>query len=87
MTELEATVLRLLARGRERHGLELERESDGVLKRGTIYVLLGRMVEKGLVVSRVEEKNPTAAGLPRRFYKSTEYGRRALAHHLRAPKP
>jgi DNA-binding PadR family transcriptional regulator len=86
VTDLEALVLKLLARGRERNGRDLVRASDGELKSGTVYVLLGRMADKGLVESR-QEKDPSASGLPRRFYKSTEYGRRALAHHAKAPKP
>jgi PadR family transcriptional regulator PadR len=77
LTEKEATVLGLLVRNGERYGLELVRESEGVLKRGTVYVLLERMTEKGYVDSRREE-NPTLSGMPRRKYKPTGLGEKAL---------
>jgi len=70
----EALILDLL-RGSERYGLELVTASDGALKRGTVYVTLGRMEDKGLIVSRVEDETPALGGLPRRLYKPTAYGK------------
>ena len=64
----EALILDLL-RGSEKYGLELVTASDGALKRGTVYVTLGRMEDKGLIVSRVEGDTPALGGLPRRLYK------------------
>lgn len=58
----------------EKYGLELVRESAKQLKRGTIYVTLQRMEDKGLVESRVEEKDPTRPGIPRRLYRVTGHG-------------
>lgn len=58
----------------ERFGLELVEASDGRLKRGSIYVTLGRMETKGFVESRQEERAPGAIGLPRRLYRATAYG-------------
>jgi DNA-binding PadR family transcriptional regulator len=58
----------------ERYGLELVDASGGRLKRGSIYVTLGRMEAKGFVVSRQEERAPAAIGLPRRLYRPTPYG-------------
>ena len=59
---------------RERYGLELIEASGGTLKRGSIYVTLGRMEAKGFVTSRQEERQPGAIGLPRRLYRATPYG-------------
>ena len=70
----EALILDML-RGTERYGLELVTASDGALKRGTVYVTLGRMEDKGLIVSRVEDATPALGGLPRRLYKPTAYGK------------
>lgn len=75
LSSKEFAVLRALIDNGEKYGLELVRESDGVLKRGTIYVLLERMTDKGYVESR-QEKNPTVSGLPRRLYKPTGLGER-----------
>jgi len=58
----------------ERFGLELIEASQSRLKRGSIYVTLGRMEQKGFVKSRQEERHPGAIGLPRRLYKATPYG-------------
>ena len=75
----EHVILELLGRSREMYGLELVTESDGALKRGTVYVTLGRMEEKGYVTSHAGEMSPGQAGLPRRLYRSTPYGRELLA--------
>lgn len=69
-------------RGREMYGLELVRES-AMLKRGTVYVTLDRMTDKGLVTSRAE-KIETQSGLPRRIYGITGAGQRAFAAHSAA---
>ncbi|HET7461675.1 MAG TPA: helix-turn-helix transcriptional regulator [Longimicrobium sp.] len=71
----EAEVLRLLIANGEMYGLELVTSSD-VLKRGTVYVTLSRMAEKGYVESRQEEVSP-GDGPPRRLYKATGFGARA----------
>ncbi len=73
----EALILDLLATARDRYGLELVEASDGRLKRGTVYVTLSRMEDKGYVTSEQEAKGPGAIGLPRRLYRLTALGRRA----------
>lgn len=75
----EHVILELLGKSREMYGLELVTESGGALKRGTVYVTLGRMEEKGYVTARAEETSPAQGGLPRRLYRSTPYGRELLA--------
>ena len=73
----ERLILDLL-RERELFGLQLVDRSEGALKRGTVYVTLGRMQDKGYVESRTEPLPAGAIGLPRRWYKPTEYGLRVL---------
>jgi PadR family transcriptional regulator len=73
MSRTESIVMELLGRG-ERYGLELVDASGGALKRGSVYVILARMEEKGFVDSRQEERAPRASGLPRRLYRATPYG-------------
>jgi PadR family transcriptional regulator, regulatory protein PadR len=75
----EALILQLLAGQREMYGLELVAAAKRRLKRGTVYVTLGRMEKKGYVTSRLEDAPPSAGGLPRRLYEATAFGRRALA--------
>jgi len=58
------------------YGLELVHVSGNRLKRGTVYVTLSRMEEKGYVESWQEEQRQDAAGLPRRLYRVTGYGQR-----------
>ena len=67
-----------LLRDGERYGLELVEASRGQLKRGTVYVTLGRMERKGFVASRQEVRPPGAIGLPRRLYTATAYGLKVL---------
>ena len=75
----EALILGLLRGAKEMYGLELVAASDGALKRGTVYVPLGRMEEKGFIASHQEPEAPARGGLPRRLYRPTPYGRQLLA--------
>jgi PadR family transcriptional regulator, regulatory protein PadR len=72
----EAVVLQLLLEtpAKEMYGLEMVASSRSKLKRGTIYVTLDRMEDKGYVQSRLEEPRPNVSGLPRRLYRVTGYG-------------
>jgi PadR family transcriptional regulator PadR len=76
---LEYCVLCLL-RDKERYGFDLVKAlgaTDGmVTSEGTIYPLLGRLRRDGLVSTTWEE---SPSGPPRRYYRLTPKGRRALA--------
>jgi DNA-binding PadR family transcriptional regulator len=74
----ESLILQLLVRDEEAYGLELVTASRGRLKRGTVYVTLGRMEDKGYITSRLAETPPEAGGLPRRLYTPTPLGRQVL---------
>ena len=69
----ESVIIDLL-RGRERYGLELVDQSGGLLKRGSVYVLLARMEAKGFVTSRLDDSPRPPAGATRRLYVATPYG-------------
>ena len=77
LSRIEYEILNLL-RSKEMYGLELVRSSTR-LKRGTIYVTLERMTDKGYVRSREAERLPTESGTPRRIYSISALGARALA--------
>ena len=74
----ERLILELLASEGPTYGLQLVEHSDGALKRGTVYVTLGRMEAKGLVESRQEPIPSGGIGLPRRIYRPTVLGERML---------
>ncbi len=74
----ERLILELLVSSGPMYGLELVQRSGGALKRGTVYVTLGRMETKGFVMSEQEELPEGAIGLPRRRYRPTGLGERAL---------
>jgi DNA-binding PadR family transcriptional regulator len=63
----EQRILALLARHGPSYGLQLVDASRGRLKRGGIYVTLGRMEYKGLVTWTAGEGGP-------RIYKRTALG-------------
>lgn len=67
----ERAILTLLVARGPSYGLELVQSSRGKLKRGGIYVTLGRMEEKGLVASSRGDDG-------RRRYRPTALGERAL---------
>jgi DNA-binding PadR family transcriptional regulator len=69
-------VLQFLLRHQEAYGLQLVAASRGRLKRGTVYVTLGRMEEKGYITSTLDAPPAGTGGLPRRIYAATVLGRR-----------
>jgi DNA-binding PadR family transcriptional regulator len=71
LPDSERVILQLLSAKGPCYGLELVESSRGALKRGGVYVTLGRMEEKGLVRS-------TKAEAGRRLYEPTALGERAL---------
>jgi DNA-binding PadR family transcriptional regulator len=74
----ERLILDLLIAQGPLFGLQLVALSDGALKRGTVYVTLGRMEAKGFIRSEQEAMPPGAIGLPRRLYYPTPLGERVL---------
>jgi DNA-binding PadR family transcriptional regulator len=76
-TRSEMAVLKLLQqRPTGAYGLEIVAESNGTVKRSSIYVLLGRLEEKGFV--RVKKTTSTHPGLPRPIYVISGEGVRAV---------
>lgn len=78
LSRKEQLILELLVSHGPMYGLQLVSHSGGGLKRGTVYVTLGRMEGKGLVESEQEPLPPEAIGLPRRIYRPTALGERML---------
>jgi PadR family transcriptional regulator PadR len=79
LSRKEALILEMLIDSKgELFGLEMVEASNGALKRGTIYVTLQRMIEKGFVESRPEPRPAPEVGIARRLYKITGLGERAL---------
>ncbi len=79
LSSAERRILDLLAIHGELFGLQMVERSGGRLKRGTVYVTLGRMQEKGYLASRQEPLPAGAIGHPRRLYRPTAYAVRVLA--------
>jgi DNA-binding PadR family transcriptional regulator len=78
LSNKERVILGLLVAAGPKYGLQLVDDSHGSLKRGTVYVTLGRMEEKGLVESRHEADARSEDGPQRRMYHVTAHGRRVL---------
>jgi PadR family transcriptional regulator PadR len=80
LSRKEALILTLLTNsGSNMFGLEMVEASNGALKRGTIYVTLQRMQEKGLIDSKLESRPAPEIGIPRRLYWPTEFGNKVFA--------
>ena len=86
LSRTEQTILELLVDERDLFGLQIVERSRGAVKRGTVYVTLGRMQEKGYVESRTEKLAPGAIGLPRRLYRPTANGAAVLKAWTRAAR-
>jgi len=61
----------------ELYGLAMVEASQGELKKGTVYVTLTRLEEKGYITSRREEVRD-GVSIPRRLYKPTGLGVRVF---------
>ena len=85
LAEFELYVMLALARlGDAAYGVTIRQEIEGRAGRavsiGAVYATLGRLSDKGLVVSRASDPLPVQGGRSRKYYNLTTEGRRALAH-------
>jgi DNA-binding PadR family transcriptional regulator len=78
LTATEHAVLALLYGLGETYGLKLVSESNGELRRTSIYVLLSRLEDRGFVESRYQDAVSGEQGPRRRLYRVTGLGQRAL---------
>jgi PadR family transcriptional regulator len=80
LSRTHARILELLREGGAMYGLQLVKASDGALKRGSVYVTLGRMADKGLVLIEPDAE-PDHAGMPRPRYRASSRGLGLLQAH------
>jgi len=62
---------------------DIERRAGRTVQRGAVYVTLDRLESKGLLASRTETAG-AEAGRPRRFYRISPKGLRAVRRALHA---
>jgi len=79
LSVVDVLLIEKLTEHGELYGLQLVVASRRKLKRGTVYVTLGRMEQKGYITSRLEDAPANVGGMPRRLYQVTSLGRRVLA--------
>jgi DNA-binding PadR family transcriptional regulator len=60
------------------YGLEVVEKSEGGVKRGSVYVFLGQLEEKGFVRVLAQKESPQNGGLPRPKYQLTAEGARVV---------
>ena len=78
MNRRHILILELLADESPLYGLQLVERSNGVLKRGSIYVDLYRLEELGFVRSDLEANPDPEVGIARRIFWITGDGARTL---------
>ncbi len=79
LSQKERLILELLVGHGPLYGLQIVTLSEGRVKRGTVYVTLGRMEEKGYLESEPDPAASDTLVLPRRIYRPTGFGLRVLA--------
>ena len=77
LARTERIILNRLTQSDE-FALRLADRSGGALKRGTVYITLQRMESKGYVESKLEPPIVGVMGRPRRWYRTSAYGRQVL---------
>lgn len=85
--EFEVTVLMaVLHLGDSAVGAAVREEIAGrtgrAVNRGAVYVTLDRLVDKGLLASRLDKATPERGGHPRRFFKVTPLGLKRVRYAL-----
>ena len=83
--EFELYVLLALAHlGDDAYGVtireEIETRTARTVSMGAVYATLGRLGDKSLVRFRVSDPLPVQGGRPRKYYRLTPAGARALHH-------
>ena len=78
----ERLIIELLYEHNELYGLELVKASGGALKRGTVYVSLSRLEDKGLIKARTKAPPSDRGGPPRRVYSLTGLGEKSALAYL-----
>jgi PadR family transcriptional regulator PadR len=63
---------------------DIEQRARRSVQRGAVYVTLDRLESKGLLTSRVEAAGGAEPGRPRRFYRISPKGLRAVRRALHA---
>lgn len=84
LSRTELLILEMLISKGELYGLEMVHESNGALKRGSVYVILKRLGDRGFVESRAEPRDYPEIGIPRRKYRANGLGERAYQANIRA---
>ena len=83
LSSKEMKALEMLIHKGEMYGLEMVEASEGELKRGTVYVTLSRMCDKGYLDSREEPRTAPEIGIPRRKYRATGLGEQVYNANVR----
>lgn len=79
ISKTEFLILQIMVNhGADIYGLEIIKESDNRIKRGTIYTTLSRMEEKGIITSTKEDEIQEGLTAKRRMYTITGAGVKAI---------
>ena len=61
---------------------EIERRSGRSVTRGSVYITLDRLEDKGMLRSRLAEESDSRGGRPKRFFRVSASGLKAVRHSL-----
>lgn len=83
-TSTQIYLLKLLLKRPKSYAFQLVKYSEGKIKAGSIYVVLGRMLDDGLIQAEViEDSEQKQAGHPRPKYTVTAKGEKTLKEWAR----
>lgn len=61
---------------------EIERRSGRAVSRGSVYITLDRLEDKGLLASKFGGSTPSRGGRPKRLFRVSAAGLKAVRHSL-----
>jgi DNA-binding PadR family transcriptional regulator len=61
---------------------EIERRTGRPVSRGSVYITLDRLEEKGLLSSKLGDASDSRGGRPKRLFKVTATGLKAVKHSV-----
>ena len=84
ISKTEFLILQIMVNhGADIYGLEIIKESDNRIKRGTIYTTLSRMEDKGIITSTKEDEIQEGLTAKRRMYTITGAGVKSMQEFQR----
>lgn len=74
LSPLEILILSTIYDAEAMYGLDIVKKTEGIVKRGSVYVTLSRMVDHNLLTAKKQTRDSHQIGPTRVFYQISKHG-------------